>query len=431
MPLRLLYRAAVGAAVPLISRFPGNDEARSAHRARLAAPGAMADWASTARDPARPLIWLHAASVGEGLQARAVAAELRAVVPDAQIAFTHFSPSALRLAETVPADYRGYLPYDRRDDMVRAVAALRPDVLAFSKLDLWPELATIAARSGCRVSIVAATVDPGSSRLRFGSRIFTRRGYRSVSLAGAVSADDAARLARLGVPKDRITITGDPRVDSVLAVLAERSGGAIPPDADRVRSTLVAGSTWPEDESVLLDAFVRVRSSRPGARLLVVPHAPTAEHLAGLTTAAAQRGLPDPCDWRDPAADDAALVAVSEVGHLAMLYERGIAAYVGGGFGARGIHSVLEPAGLARPVITGPGDRGVRDARVLAAAGALHRLDRTSPAADLARRWAAWLDDPAAAAAAGRAARAALDPDRGAARRSAVLLAGLLPATSS
>ncbi len=423
MPTTVLYRIVTNLAVPFVSRFPGNDAARRAHLARLDAPRTLAEWAASGRDPARKLIWLHAASVGEGLQARAVATVLRSIMPECQLVFTHFSPSAERLAGTVPADHHSYLPYDRVKDVAAALEALRPDLLVFSKLDLWPELAETAARSGAKVAMIAATVDPGSSRLDWKSRPFTRRGYRSLSVVGAISEGDAGRLALLGTDPRRIVITGDPRVDSVLDALSKTAPGPpLHPIGDGGKM-LIAGSTWPEDEAVLLESFARVRESEPSARLVVVPHHPTAEHIAGLDAMAGRHHLPAPVDWEHSAAAEAPLLVVPAMGVLARLYGTGAIAYVGGGFGTRGVHSVLEPAALARPVLIGPHDRGLRDAAMLAAAGALHRIGAADPASRLTEQWLAWLRSPELAGSAGAAGLAALDGDRGAARHSAELLA--------
>ncbi len=431
MPTTALYRIATNLAVPLVSRFLGDDNGRRAHAARLEAPHLLREWATANRDPERRLVWLHAASVGEGLQARAVARALRSILPDAQLVFTHFSPSAERLAETVPADHRGYLPYDRLTDVSVALRALQPDLLVFSKLDLWPELAATAAGSGVKVAMIAATVDPESSRLRWRSRIFTRRGYQSLSMAGAISTDDAQRLVLLGADPNRIDVTGDPRVDSVLdALTGPDTGPPLPPIGDGHRM-MIAGSTWPEDEAVLLEAFAKVRAVEPAARLVIVPHQPTAEHLASLDATADWHHLPTPVPWDHPAAADAPLLVVPAMGVLARLYGAGSSAYVGGGLGTRGIHSVLEPAALARPILIGPNDRGVRDASMLAAAGALHRLESVEPARDLANQWLKWLRSPRTAAAAGAAGLAALSGDRGAAQRSAELLVGLLDGGSA
>src|SRR5690606_380824 len=103
-------------------------------------------------------------------------------------------------------------------------------------------------------------------------------------------------------------------------------------------------------------------------------------------------------------------------------------AYVGGGFGERGIHSVVEPAAWQRPVVVGPHDRATREVALMRARGGLVQLPSNDPALALAVQWQAWLDDPEARDAAGAAALEALSGDRGAAARTAGELGGLLPA---
>lgn len=402
--------------VPLASLALGRPALRRAHRGRLDAVRQMEQWATAHRDPDRPLAWFHAASVGESLQARAVIAELRRIAPRFQVVATRFSASADRLADTMGADFTGYLPYDRLGDVNRALRALDPTMLVFSKLDLWPELATRAAATGARVALVAGSVDPGSARLGW-TRHFTRRGYAAVDLAAVISNADGERLTMLGTPAERIVVTGDPRVDSVLDRVEQlRSEWPESPDP----ALLVAGSTWPEDESVLLDALQSVRHSHADARILMVPHEPSPERIAHIVTLAEARGLTT-ARWERGLAITAAVTWVDQVGTLAALYSLGATAYVGGGFGRRGIHSVLEPAAWGVPIIIGPNDRGVRDARILADAGGLVRLGQGGAATELARKWLGWLD-PEAAQTAGRAAMAALAADRGAALRTAELL---------
>src|SRR5262249_17073288 len=95
------------------------------------------EWGHASRDAARSLLWMHAPSVGEGLQARPVLQLARARRPDLQLAYTHFSPSAERFAQTLDVDFRDYLPFDTAGDAAVALDALRPRALVFSKLDVW------------------------------------------------------------------------------------------------------------------------------------------------------------------------------------------------------------------------------------------------------------------------------------------------------
>ncbi len=424
----LAYRGLVELAAGLAPLAATRDpKLRAALAARRGVLDRLAAWGAAHRDPARPLSWFHAPSVGEGLQARAVLEAFRARQPGWQVAWTWFSPSAERLAASVGADVHDCLPLDRARDVRAALDALRPDLLVFTKLDLWPELATQAAARGIPVALVAATVRPGSGRLGAVARALLHPGYEAVTAAGAIAEEDAARLARLGVPRDRIRVTGDPRMDSVAARVA-----AVPPDDPLLRlghgaPTLVAGSTWPPDEDALLDAFGRIRAHRPDARLILVPHEPTPAALDRIGRQAALLGLPAPVRLTE-ATGPVPLLVVDRTGVLAALYGAGRLAYVGGGFGHAGLHSVLEPAAWGLPVLFGPRWQESRDAELLVRAGAaepLAELGQGDARDQLARTWEAWIANERRRAAQGARARQVVEQGLGAADRSAALLEGL------
>jgi len=354
--------------------------------------------------------------------------ELRRLRPDAQWVYTHFSPSAEQFARRLPVDVADYLPYDSPAAAEVLLEALAPDLLVFSKLDLWPELATRAAARGTAVAMIAATVSRGSGRLRWPARPLLRPGYGVVSAAGAISGEDSERLARLGVAGDRILVLGDPRFDSVMQRVQ-----SVRRDDPLLRwgegeATLVAGSTWPEDEAVILEAFAILQRRRLASRLMLVPHEPTAAHLVAVEGAAVRAGLMRPVRLSN-AVVGAPLVLVDRVGVLATLYGAGSMAYVGGGFGRAGLHSVIEPAAWGVPVVFGPRWHDSRDAEVLLRAGAaeaLGELGRREAAESLARVWEGWLTNDARRLIQGRRGRQVVEGGLGGARRSAELLDGLI-----
>ena len=393
------------------------------HRGRRDAGGRLAEWAGRSRDRSRPLVWFHASSVGEGLQAESVLLDLRRLHPEAQYVYTHYSPSAEALARRLPVDAADYLPYDLPTAAELLLGALAPSLVVFSKLDLWPELATRAANRGAAVAMIAATVSPGSGRLRWPARVLLREGYRAVRLAAAVSEADAGRLARLGVGSDRIRVLGDPRFDSVLQRISAIDRDERLLHLGRGAPTMVAGSTWPEDEAVLLDAFARLRAHRPEARLILVPHEPTPRHLAAVEQAARGAGLPAPVRL-SVATGPSPLILVDRVGALAALYGAGAMAYVGGGFGRAGLHSVLEPAAWSVPVAFGPRWRQSRDAALLLEAGAGQALTSRGSAGgeELYRAWRSWIEDDGRRTTQGERARSVVERGRGASRRSAEML---------
>jgi 3-deoxy-D-manno-octulosonic-acid transferase len=359
------YRAAVRAA-DFAAHLPlaGSSKVVRSLRARRAALALAQDWATAQRDPARPLVWFHAPSVGEGLQARPVIELLRTQRPDVQIAYTHFSPSAERFAESVGADFHGYLPFDTAANGRAMLAALKPSALVYSKLDVWPTLTSLAAASGVKVGMISATLAEGSGRRGALAAALLRNAYGALSLVGAIDADDADRLSALGVLAGRVRITGDTRYDQVAARAAARqSSSALLAPLKSHRPTLVAGSTWPADETVMFAAWRALRVAVPDARLLIAPHEPTDAHCAPIQRWASEAGLH--FATLNDARSDHDVVIVDRVGVLGDLYALATVAYVGGGFHAAGLHSVLEPASFGVPVLFGPRHHMSRDARLL------------------------------------------------------------------
>lgn len=377
-------------------------------------------WGAARRDHSRPLLLLHAASAGELRQAEPVLARLQTRHPSWQVAVTCFSPSGLPVADALNADVAGLLPFDRPAAVAAFLDALAPSAIVYSRSDLWPELAHAASARGIPQGMIAATLPADSRRRRWPASRVLRPALNQLATIGAVSADDAYRLTLLGARPEVVSITGDPRYDAAVERLERFPAPTVTP------ATLVAGSTWAADEVVLLTAFAAVREAIPGARLLIAPHEPTPAHLAGLTARARAAGFPPPVPWQSQGAD-APLAVVTEVGGLARLYGTGQLAYVGGGFGRVGLHSVLEPAASGVPVIVGPLGQRSPDAIKLNTAGALAWLPRRRAAAVLAAWWETWLVDEAWRRIAGANARAAIHAGRGAADRSAALIEQIMP----
>jgi 3-deoxy-D-manno-octulosonic-acid transferase len=380
-------------------------------------------WAAGHRDRTRSLLWMHAPSVGEGLQARPVLERVREARPDVQLAYTHFSPSAETFAARLNVDFHDYLPFDAANATRAALDALRPTALVFSKLDVWPTLTREADIRGVRLGLMSATLSAHSSRRRGIAAAMLRDAYGRLDAVGAIDTEDAERLADLGVPRDVIEVTGDTRYDQVWvrAAAVDRAGPLLAP-LGSARPTLVAGSTWPADERVLLDAWNSVRRHVPGARLIVAPHEPTASHVLPLERWAENSRL-SCARLGAPNADTADVIIVDRVGVLGDLYALASVAFVGGGFHNAGLHSVVEPAAFGAPVIFGPRWRMSRDAALLLQAKAAVVADDT---ATLAARLREWLASPDARRAAGDRARDIVRTGVGAAERTFVLVSRLL-----
>lgn len=383
------------------------------------------------RSPARPLVWMHAPSVGEGLQARPVAHRLRTLHPEWQLAYTYFSPSAERFAASVGADITDYLPFDGRREADAMLDALQPSALVFVKLDVWPTLVERATARNIPVALLSATVAPRSGRSGALAGLLLRDAYSALQSVGAIDQANANRLLALGVRPDVLEVTGDTRFDQVWARAqgVDRQQPLLQALAS-ARPTLVAGSTWPADEAVLLPAFARTMQAsgedqaRP--RLIIAPHEPTAAHLAPIREWARSSGLSvatlaEAEADRTAAASD--VILVDRVGVLGDLYALADMAFVGGGFHAAGLHSVIEPAAFAAPVLFGPGHDMSREAGLLLAAGGARVVRDTG---ECAAALNAWLFESAGREVAGAAARAFVERELGATERSVRLVQRLV-----
>jgi 3-deoxy-D-manno-octulosonic-acid transferase len=425
MPLPdLAYRSALSA-LRLVSPGLAHGSSKLARgmRGRRGAAERLVGWARASRDRSRPLIWLHAPSVGEGLQAAAVLEALAARDASVQSVFTHFSPSAEGLARRIRADTSDYLPWDVVSETGSVLDALGPSLIAFTKTEVWPTLAAEAARRGIPLVLVAGTLPEGSSRLSPLARPILRPAFAKLAAVHAISEEDGNRFARLGVPPEHVVVTGDPGVDS-----AAQRAAAVDPEASHLRvfrndrPRVVAGSTWPADHLVLLAACARARHDVPELQLVIAPHEPTPSNVSGLVTGLRVAG------WRTATlaeversghSEDVDAVVVERVGVLAQLYTVADVAYVGGGFHRQGLHSVLEPAAAGRPVCFGPRHENARAASELVRVGGARVMDGDGA---LAQAVSSWLGDREARDTAGRAAASYVHAHRGAADRSAKLL---------
>ena len=381
------------------------------------------EWAAASRDRSRPLVWFHAPSVGEGLQALPVIQLLRTRRPDAQIVYTHYSPSAEQFARSTGADFADYLPFDSFGLAASAISALKPTALVFSKLDVWPALTETAARRNVGTGVISATLPESSARRGVVARYALGDAYRALDRVGAISSEDAVRLREQGVRADRVTVTGDTRYDQVWARAAASDSELVTSlRSSQHGPTLVAGSTWPADEAHLFAAWLAIKQKIPGARLIIAPHELSETHLDAIVAWARSSQL-SVSRVTAPAAAQADVVMIDRYGILGDIYRAGDAAYVGGGFHSAGLHSVLEPAAFGLPVVFGPRHHNTRDASLLIDRGGGFSVGSTS---EMVARLELLLGSERTRDTAGAAARSMVREGVGAAERSFQLVTELL-----
>lgn len=426
---RLLYSFLLGTArfvAPIIAI--GSGKISRGFKGTLVAHEVLEQWGEEKRDVHRPTVWFHAPSVGESIQAWAVINAFKARVPSVQVVFTHFSPSAAEFVSKMPVEVSAYLPWDLRKIIDRVLGALQPDLLVFSKTEVWPVLVAEAQKRSVPIALLGGSVPPNARRLRQPTRTLLTSTWESLAAACAIANVDANGLQRLGVFREVISVTGDPAVD----VAARRAAAADPtathlaPFHSDPRPTVIAGSTWNADMRRLRVALEMIREVVHDARVVIAPHEPTERSVTKIREWLEKRS------WSTQTLKEVELtnsvagidaIILDRVGVLSDLYTIGHVAYVGGGFNRAGVHSVIEPAAARLPVIFGPQYKNSS-----AAIGLLEqRVARVvMDAEDLADSVLGWLENSQERAHAGNRGFGYIQAQRGAAERTVDALAHLL-----
>ncbi|MCB9831669.1 MAG: 3-deoxy-D-manno-octulosonic acid transferase [Planctomycetes bacterium] len=319
----------------------------------------------------RPVIWLHAVSVGEILAARALLEELARAWPDHEILISTTTRAGMAMAEReYPGLRRFYCPYDLAGPVRRALAALRPDLLVLVELELWPRLLDECRRRGLPVVLVNGKLSESSAR---GYRRLLRllpRLLEPVRLLAVQNEDQARRFAALGDLGARIRVTGNIKVDNLPPTPS-------PEDGRKLRLSLgfgdaplfLAGSTHEGEDEAVLDATLAIRSEMPNCRLVLAPR--HLERLPAIEAAVRDRGLVS-VRKSAPCRGDETVLLVDTMGELAGLFAAADLVFLGGSLVPRGGHNLLEPAAAGRMQIVGPWLWTVAEtAAELEAAGAL------------------------------------------------------------
>ncbi len=222
-------------------------------------------------------MWIHGVSVGETLAVAGLVKELQRRYPKRKIFLSHVTPAGREAGQTRLPTLAGrfYLPLDWRWSVRRALSRIRPALLLVVETELWPNLLQAAHECGARVVVVNARLsDRSLSRYRL-VRPFMRRVLENVDLICAQSAREAERFRSLGAETERVAVTGNLKFD------------ATPPEAGELAARLekalqlaprspviVAASTMPGEETLLLSAWAEIRRVHPQALLILAPRHP-------------------------------------------------------------------------------------------------------------------------------------------------------------
>lgn len=333
----------------------------------------------------RPRIWIHAVSVGETYVALRFMEEWRLTEPGVAFVLTVNTSTARALAEKslAPADVMVYFPLDFPPVVARVLRLIQPRMLVLTECEFWPNLIRMAKSRGIPVMLINGRLSDRSFRGYYRYRRLFTPVLGLVDKLCVQGGQDLERYLKLGVDPARVQATGSAKYDVALKEpgspekAAEILGTAGMTESDLI---LLGGSTWPGEEDVLLDYFVKARVAHPELKLVLVPR--HAERRDDVVAAIGRRKLPFIQRSRGTKAapgERPDVLLVDTTGELKHLYTAATVTFVGKSLTEHGGQNIIEPAVCGKPVVVGPNMENFMDiTREFKDAGALVQVSSVS-----------------------------------------------------
>lgn len=389
------------------------------------------------RPSKKPTLWIHAVSVGEVVAVEQFVREAVTAFPNWRVAVSTTTATGQKVArDRFPDLDVFYFPIDLPGPVSRAMSRIGPGVLCLVETEIWPNVLAACRKRRVPVAIVNGRLSDNSYRGYARLRWILRGVLAAVARFLMQSAADADRMKSLGADPTRVSVTGNMKYDLNIAdfqarTASRRSDLASIFALDDERPLIVAGSTGPAEEAMLIDALkeLRGRVGLGDTRMMIAPRHPERFDEVARLLAASGLGFVRRSDAGSQfPANDAAILLLDSIGELAAAYSFATVAFVGGSLVPRGGHSILEPALFGRPIVVGPHTENFRQVvSDFLAAGAVVQLDHADANANgLARAFESLLTDEKRRRLLGASAAAVLDANRGATMRTIAAIRVLL-----
>lgn len=308
-------------------------------------------------------IWFHAASLGEYEQGLPIMEQVRKEFSGYKILLTFFSPSGYEVKKnTKVADVVTYMPLDTKKKVTSFLDIVNPALVVFIKYEIWPNyIAELNSRNIPTLLISALFKNNQVYFKSYGS--FMRNALFHFTHIYVQNGQSKALLNSIDITK--VSVTGDTRLDRVSKILEQDNSLAFMERFINGNTCIIAGSTWPEDEKLLVE-FI---NKTPDVQLIIAPHNINKDHSESLLNAIKK----PTCLYSDFTTSDSKkydVLIVDTIGLLTKIYSYADIAYVGGAF-ATGLHNTMEPAVFGIPVVIGPDYKGFLEAENLVRLGGI------------------------------------------------------------
>ncbi len=299
-------------------------------------------------NPNDKTIWFHAASLGEYEQGLPVIEKIKVKYPDHKIIVSFFSPSGyeVRKNNTV-ADATIYLPLDTIKNAKKFIQLAHPDLVFFIKYEFWPNYLNELKKQHIPTYLISGIFREKQAFFKWYGG-FYKKALEAFTHFFVQNESSLQLLHQLG--KQNAIISGDTRFDRVASILEKDNSLDFIAAFKNGKTTIVAGSSWPKDEELLLNF---INSSTADCKFIIAPHNIKSEQIQLLKNNCTKKVLLFSEKENKNSADYEVFI-IDTIGILTKIYSYADIAYVGGGFGHPGVHNILEPATFGIPIVIGP-----------------------------------------------------------------------------
>jgi 3-deoxy-D-manno-octulosonic-acid transferase len=296
-------------------------------------------------------IWFHAASLGEYEQGLPVIEKIKEKHPNHKIIITFFSPSGyeVRKNNTV-ADTTVYLPLDTQKNAKQFMELVHPEMAFFIKYEFWPNYLNELRKLETPTYLISGIFRENQMFFKWYGG-FYRKALETFTYFFV--QNDSSKQLLFQLSKTNVAVSGDTRFDRVATILEKDNTLDFIEEFINNNLTIVVGSSWPKDETLLVD-YINQTSEK--AKFIIAPHNIKAEQIQELKNSISKKVVlfSEVGTGRDLSLQDFDVFIIDTIGILTKIYSYADIAYVGGGFGNPGVHNILEPATFGIPIIIGP-----------------------------------------------------------------------------
>ena len=292
-------------------------------------------------------IWFHAASLGEYEQGLPVIEKTKEKFPNHKIVVTFFSPSGYEVRKNNNvADVTVYLPLDTQKNARQFLKLLHPEMVFFIKYEYWPNYLNELKKLKTPTYLISGIFRKNQMFFKWYGG-FYRKALETFTYFFVQNESSKKLLLQLG--KTNAAVSGDTRFDRVATILEKDNSLDFIEAFKNDTLTIVVGSSWPKDESLLVD-YINQTSEK--VKFIIAPHNIKSEQIQELKNSISKKAILFSEKENQNLADFDVFI-IDTIGILTKIYSYANIAYVGGGFGNPGVHNILEPATFGVPIVIG------------------------------------------------------------------------------